>query len=402
MLCNVEPVEVSSSGLSLYRTNLYWPEWLAQVKGDDLSTSSTPELPLLLLLLLLIQCFLASWPQIYHSHFDSSTTRLSNPFIDMVSNNGTKIRQAEEVFSKDMDPLPSNFAPVFFRNQFLTKIELPTKDRYPAVKGQCAIVTGSNTGLGLESARQLLDLDLSHLVMAVRTVAKGETAAVKLRAAYPLAKIEVWPLDMESYDSIQAFVDDCSNKLPHIDMVILNAGLAAVHRAIVSSTGHERTVQVNHISTALLAILLLPVLKSKSSGRSTPRITIVNSVTAHLCKFPNKDERPLLKSFDDTDITPWDPNERYGVSKLISQLFIVRLAAEVSSDDIVINMVDPGLTKSTGLARETTGFLALAVSIFLAIAGRPISRGAATYIDAVLGHGKESHGCFLMNCNIAP
>lgn len=270
------------------------------------------------------------------------------------------------------------------------------------VDGQCAIVTGSNTGLGFESARQLLSLGLSHLVMGVRSLEKGNAAATKLRAANSSAKIEVWELDMESYDSIQAFVRKCQGSLSRIDIVILNAGLSPMKFATIPATGHEKTIQVNHLSTVFLTVLLLPVLKSKSKGHKPPRLTVVNSVMAHLCKFPNKSERPILPSFDDTAVTPWNGSERYGVSKLLCQLFIVKLAEIVKPEGVIINMVDPGLTKGTGLSRDASGLVAVAAYLFFMIAGRSVDRGAATYIDAALGHGKESHGCFLMNCNIAP
>ena len=137
--------------------------------------------------------------------------------------------------------------------------------------------------------------------------------------------------------------------------------------------------------------------------RSNPaRLTVVNSLTAHLCKFPNQNQRPLLPSFDNTKITPWDAEERYGVSKLLPQLFLAKLAEHIKSEDVVINMVDPGLTKGTGLARDAKGVIWAASKAFFAIAGRPVDRGAATYVDALLGHGKESHGCFLMNTEISP
>jgi hypothetical protein len=97
-----------------------------------------------------------------------------------------------------------------------------------------------------------------------------------------------------------------------------------------------------------------------------------------------------------------DPSERYGVSKLLGQLFIVELCSMIKPEDVTINMVDPGLTKGTGLARDVRGLLYIAVKIFHAIAARPVNRGAATYADALMGHGKESHGCFLMNEEIAP
>lgn len=304
--------------------------------------------------------------------------------------------------SKNMDPLPENFAPVFIQNQFRTKIELPTKSKYPDVAGKCAIITGSNTGLGFESARQLLSLGLSHLIMGVRSLERGRVAANKLGTANSSATVEVWQLDMESYESIQAFARKCQEKLSRIDIVILNAGLSPMKFSTVPATGHEKTVQVNHLSTALLAILLLPILKGKSVNQSPPHLTIVNSLTSHLCKFPNKDRRPLLPSFDDTDITPWSAEERYGVSKLLSQLFIVKLADLISPSDVIINMVDPGLTKGTGLSRDAKGGVAVAAKLFFSIAGRPVDKGAATYVHAVLGHGKESHGCFLMNSKVSP
>ena len=94
--------------------------------------------------------------------------------------------------------------------------------------------------------------------------------------------------------------------------------------------------------------------------------------------------------------------ERYGVSKLLTQLFLVKLSEIVKSDDVIINMVDPGLTKGTGLGREASGMVRIVMSMFNGIAGRSVDKGAATYVDAVVGHGKESHGCFLMNEQIAP
>lgn len=304
--------------------------------------------------------------------------------------------------SKDMAPLPSNIAPVFFHNQFRTKIDLPSTAKYKSLEGKCAIVTGSNTGLGFEASRQLLSLGLSHLVMGVRSLEKGNAAAAKLGATNSSAIIEVWQLDMASYESIQSFVVRCQERLASIDFVILNAGLSAFNFSTIEATGHETSVQVNHLGTVLLSVLLLPVLKGKSKGKEPPRLTIVNSLTAHLCKFPNRSQRPLLNSFDDTDITPWNAEERYGVSKLLPQLFLVELSQRVRPDDVIINMVDPGLTKGTGLGREATGAVAVGAKLFFSLAGRPLDRGAATYVDAVLGHGKESHGCFLMNYKISP
>ena len=311
-------------------------------------------------------------------------------------------KAVSKVASKDMLPLPSNFAKVFWNNQFKVKIAIPDPAKLPSLKNKTAIITGANTGLGFEAAKQLLTLGLSHLIVAVRSTEKGETAATKLRLMEGGALIEVWALDMESYDSIQAFVRKCDANLPRVDYVVLNAGLQAMKFNKTRATGHETTIQVNHISTILLTILLLPVLRAKSSADKPVRLTVVNSLTAHLARFPNRNERPLLPSFDEISRTPWDPSERYGVSKLLCQLFLVKLAEKVPSDSIIINMVDPGLTKGTGLAQEANGLMKLGASLFFGIAGRPVEAGAATYVDALVVQGRESHGCFLMNCEISP
>ena len=304
--------------------------------------------------------------------------------------------------SKDMPPL-KNFGSVFWQNQFRTKIDLPDPAKLTSLEGKVAIVTGANTGLGYEAARQLLTLGLSHLVMGVRSLEKGKAAALALQPANSKAKIDVWSLDMELYDSVSAFVRRCDTELTRIDYTILNAGLSRTTFSKTKLTGHETTIQVNHFSTALLTVLLLPIIKSKAGGSvSPPRITIVNSLTAHLCKFPNRNERPLLSSFDDTSVVPWDAQERYGVSKLLNQFFVVKLADCVKADNTIINMVDPGLTKGTSLSRDASGLIRIAANLFFAVCGRPLDRGAATYIYALMEVGKESHGCFLMSNKISP
>lgn len=90
------------------------------------------------------------------------------------------------------------------------------------------------------------------------------------------------------------------------------------------------------------------------------------------------------------------------MSKLLPQLFLVKLTECIKSDDVIINMVDPGLTKGTSLSRDASGVVLLMSKAFFGLAGRTVDIGAATYIDALLGHGQETHGCFLMNNEIAP
>ncbi|CAM1505949.1 Fc.00g115860.m01.CDS01 [Cosmosporella sp. VM-42] len=152
----------------------------------------------------------------------------------------------------------------------------------------------------------------------------------------------------------------------------------------------------------LLTMLLLPILKSQTPTQSPPRITIVTYVLATLSNLPNIQSRPLFPSFDSTDVVPWDGANRYNVTKLLGQLFLTKLAEFVDPDDVLINMVEPGFTKGTDISREFKGILGVVNDMMKVIAARPVEKATLTYIDAVVTRGRESHGSFLMHCEIAP
>jgi NAD(P)-dependent dehydrogenase (short-subunit alcohol dehydrogenase family) len=299
-----------------------------------------------------------------------------------------------------LEPHPKGFFSFFYENQIKTKPRPPPAGT--SFSGQTAIVTGSNIGLGLECSRILLDYNLSHIILAVRSLEKGEKSAETLLKTRPKAQVEVWPLDMLSYDSIQTFVRRCAG-LQRLDMVILNAGMGGLHFEINEKTGHEKIFQTNYLSTALLAILLLPVLKDKSPLGKPGRLSIVSSGLALQSAFKNRSAVPLIPSFDDK--TGWGvaaASERYNVTKTMILMLVLKLSEQVSTDDVVINAVDPSYVKGTGLDREVPGLVKLLILGPLKTMARTAEQGAWTYVDAVGVKGKESHGCFVMNWKIAP
>lgn len=304
--------------------------------------------------------------------------------------------------SRDLGANPLTFGSMFWQNQFKTTIPLPPEG--DSLGGKVAVVTGSNTGLGFECVKQMLKAGLSHVIMGVRSLERGRAAAERLRAFSNGAIIDVWELDMEDYSSIRKFANRCEVDLPTIHFVVLNAGLASVDFRL-SKTNHEVDIQVNYLSTLLLTILLLPILKAKksSAGARPPYLTIVSSATTRNVKFVNKDARPLLPSFDDTSTTPWDAADRYGVSKLLGQLAVERLVDQfVDPRDVVINLVEPGWIRGTGLNRGLNFVLRGILRGVLSVAGRSVTEGAATYFDAVVNQDVDSHGSYIMNCKSAP
>lgn len=302
--------------------------------------------------------------------------------------------------SKDLPPLDVPFFPnVFIKNQFCTKPQRPPKST--DLSGKVAIITGANTGLGYEAGRQMLELKLSHLILAVRSGAKGEAAAAKLRAKYPTARIEVMLLDMSRYDSIQDFARRVDSQLPRLDMVILNAGVFKFKYETVPSTGHEELLQVNYLSTVFLATLLLPVLKSKSPPGTPGRLTIVHAALSLVVPLPTTNgHKTLLGGIDDPKYFVAD--KQYNLSKVLAQMFAYKLVDYVSADDVIVNLVCPGYVKGTDLGRNVHVLLKPLGAAFGAVFGRNVTDGASTYLDAAFVKGKESHGSFLMSWKVTP
>lgn len=300
--------------------------------------------------------------------------------------------------SKELPPLEEAFFPtVFIRNQFRTKPAWVSA--HTDLSGQVAVVTGANSGLGFEAARQLLSLKLSTLIIVVRSVERGKEAAARLQPESRASVIQIWQLDMADYGSIQEFVTRLYT-LPRVDIAILNSGLANMGFKTVPSTGHEEVFQVNYLSTALLSCLLIPILKRKSPLDRPGRLTVVNGAISLTAKFENHAERPLLKSFDDPK---WfAASDRYSTSKMLCHMFVWQLAEQVSADEVIVNLADPGYVKGTRLARDAPLFARPLLVAFSQATGRSVKVGASTFLDAAITKGKESHGCFLMGWQIAP
>src|SRR2546423_1350281 len=102
----------------------------------------------------------------------------------------------------------------FLRGQLFQKPTLPKAD----LTGQTIIVTGANTGLGLDASKHLVRLNVSYLILACRSLSKGEAAKEQILTSVRKSntKIEVWPLDLCSYASVLDFATRC-NTLSRLD-----------------------------------------------------------------------------------------------------------------------------------------------------------------------------------------
>ena len=157
-------------------------------------------------------------------------------------------------------------------------IQLFHKPEYPAAdfSGKTIIVTGSNVGLGKEAVKNFVRLKAAKVIIAVRSIAKGEAAKAEIEAEIGRTGVlEVWQLDLAHYASVTAFAKRAAS-LDCLDAAILNAAIATDKYEVFED--NESSITVNVISTVLLGLLLLPTLRSSAKKwGSEPTLTFVGS-----------------------------------------------------------------------------------------------------------------------------
>jgi NAD(P)-dependent dehydrogenase (short-subunit alcohol dehydrogenase family) len=125
---------------------------------------------------------------------------------------------------------------------------IPPTPAGTSLAGKTAIVTGGNTGLGFEAARQFLILKAARVIIAVRSRSRGQEAASALRAdpevksTNPDAKIDVFDLDLDDYQSVLAFSQKVKAEVKELD-ILLNNGGVNIMKYQASKNGHERVMQ---------------------------------------------------------------------------------------------------------------------------------------------------------------
>ncbi|KAM0546757.1 hypothetical protein ACHAPJ_010685 [Fusarium lateritium] len=302
--------------------------------------------------------------------------------------------------SFDITPEKRATALSFLRRQFFRKTSVVTKAEVD-LSGKTAIVTGANVGLGFECSRQLLELGVSKLILAVRNIAKGEAALERLatRTSLTSQTMEVWQLDMSAYDSITQFAERVKT-LDRLDIFVHNAGISNQKLHLNPKTGYDEVIQTNYLSSVLLTVLILPILKDKNSPTSPGRFTLVSSETAAWAAFKEKDQVPILPEFSKTE--NHDAPDRYWTSKLLGLLWLSELDKRVPSSVAVVNAANPGLCYGSNLTNNWDGIEGLVFSIMTRLIGRSATLGARALVDAAVRHGSKSHCQYLEDGKLQP
>ena len=241
--------------------------------------------------------------------------------------------------------------------------------------GMTAVVTGCNSGLGLETMR-VLALRGAHVIGTARTIEKGREACASVTG-----KTTPVVLELMDFDSVVACAAEIQNLNVAIDMLILNAGI--VLRRLEQVNGLEKQFVVNHLGHFILANRLLDRVRAARQGR----VIVVGSGLHQ--RAPDGGIQ-----FDDLSGKSWS-DKAYEHSKLANGLFSLELARRLRGTHATSNCVSPGFVR-TNLSRNVD-------TSKLPPNARPVVEGAATTCYVATSPAlANTTGEYFSNCNPAP
>jgi len=214
------------------------------------------------------------------------------------------------------------------------------------MQGKVCIVTGSNSGIGKETASALTSIGAT-VVMAVRNQELGKKARAEIAEVSGNDGTDLMICDVSSTSSIRIFTKEFIGKYNRLDVLINNAG-AVFSKRETTIDGFESTFAVDYLGMFLLTHELLPLLRSSAPSR------IIN-LSSGLYKSGRLDLNDLQseKSYNGMQV--------YANAKLMVLMFTYALARRLEGSGVTVNAVMPGfaatnLGKNTGSLRQSIMF----------------------------------------------
>ena len=204
----------------------------------------------------------------------------------------------------------------------------------PDQAGKLVVVTGANSGTGKEATRRLAEAG-ARVVMAVRSIAKGEQAREEMLAAHPRAQLEVRRIDLADLASVAEFADRLVAERTPVDVLINNAGVMAPPARMTTADDFELQFGSNFLGPFALTVRLLPLVLAAPA----PRVVTMSSGVASYGRI----------RFDDPQWKRrYRPNLAYAQSKLADLMMALRLAelATQRGWNLMSNAAHPGFTRT--------------------------------------------------------
>jgi NAD(P)-dependent dehydrogenase (short-subunit alcohol dehydrogenase family) len=205
------------------------------------------------------------------------------------------------------------------------------------MKDQVCIVTGSNSGIGKETALALAHLE-AKVVMVVRNKERGEQALSEIIQQTGNHNTVLMLCDLSSFTSIRQFAQEFTEQYDVLNVLINNAG-AVFDKRQLTVDGLEQTLTVNYLGPSLLTHELLPLLKSSAPSR-------VINVSSGLSKSGKiaLDDLQSEKQYNGMRV--------YANVKLMVLMYTYELARRLAGTGVTVNAVLPGFV-ATNLGRNS-------------------------------------------------
>ncbi|KAF7712052.1 Uncharacterized protein PECH_005082 [Penicillium ucsense] len=270
----------------------------------------------------------------------------------------------------------------------------PPADPLTSFAGKTVLLTGATSGLGYEAAIKFLNLGVDSLIIGSRNMERGHQVKQELETRTNRPNVvQVWELEMSNFQSVKHFASRANSELKRLDMALLNAGLW--NREYAQSPEHwEETLQVNTLSTTLLAFLLLPKLRESSTEANPTHLAVVSSQQFAQVKAESlQTDGPLLEFLNSPE--RFHGPRQYGVSKLLLEYMMKTLAGLVREENgtlpVIVNTISPGLCRSS-LGRQYDRFYERwLVWIMYRLFARTTEQGSRLLVTGVL-QGAEAQG----------
>lgn len=218
-----------------------------------------------------------------------------------------------------------------------------TSSEIESQKGKVIIITGANSGLGLEAAKALSRKEAT-IIMAVRNIEKGKIASAEILKESPNASLELMHLDLSDLKSVKQFSDVFHSKFSRLDILMNNAGIMFPAKREVTKQGFEIQFGTNHLGHFALTGLLLDLIIASPDARVVTQSSMAHKMGGNI-------------HFNDLNLERrYNKMKAYAQSKLANLLFTYELDRQFKAHKInaVAAASHPGIS-ITNLFRTTDG-----------------------------------------------
>jgi len=261
------------------------------------------------------------------------------------------------------------------------------------LRGQVVIVTGSNTGIGKETAKVLAGMGAT-VILANRDEARTRPVLDQIKKETKNENVEFIRLDLSDLKSVKEFADNFKRRYQKLNILINNAGVMAIPDRTETKDGFEMQFGTNHMGHFYLTTLLLDVLKKSAPSR----IINVSSNGHYFTKSMDWDDLMGTKNYN--------MNTAYFRSKLANVIFTRELQRRVADSNIKVVSLHPGAV-TTDLARYLAerwywkiALNLIARPIFRIFGKNPLQGAQTTLYCALEDFDELKAGAYYTDCKV--